>query len=198
MNLKKYLFVLTVLCFLYACNEESYIPKPKAYHRIIFPEKQYQASNLENCPFAFQMPKYASISQDNPYFKQDVNDPCWMDISFDGMNGKIHLSYKEINEKTTLPNLIEDAYKLTAKHIQKAEFIDDQTFHRGNVHGILYDVGGDAASAIQFFMTDSTNHFLRGALYFKTRPNYDSIRPVIDFIKVDIDKMIDTFEWKNR
>lgn len=197
MSFKSIISVFALLVVFAACgNEENYIPKPKAYHRLIFPEKSYENSNLENCPFAFEMPKYASFTKDTLYFNQAASDPCWMDIAFDGMNGKIHLSYKAINEKTTFPKLLEDTYKLTSKHVQKAEFIDDQVFHRGDVHGLLYDVGGDAASAIQFFVTDSTNHFLRGALYFQSRPNYDSIRPVVDFIKVDIEKMLNTFEWK--
>ncbi len=195
MNIRILLAIFS-LVIISACGEENYIPKPKAYHRLMLPEKQYQKAQIPDCPFEFDIPQYASITKDTLFFNQPPSDPCWMDISFKGMNGKIHISYKEIGNQNKLPKLIEDAYKLTAKHIRKAEFIDDRIFHKDDVHGLIYDVGGDAASAVQFFLTDSTTHFLRGALYFQSKPNYDSIRPVVDFIKTDIQQMIDTFEWK--
>lgn len=196
MNKLKY-FVFTIFSVLVITGcQADYIPKPKAYHRLILPQKKYVPFGNKNCPFSFEIPAYASTAKDTLFFGQAPSDPCWMDISFNSMNGKIHLSYKNVGQKNTLEKLLEDTYKLTSKHVRKADFIDEQVFHNNDTHGLLYDVGGDAASPLQFFVTDSTQHFLRGALYFQTQPNYDSILPVVDFIKEDVLHLMETFEWE--
>lgn len=120
-----------------------------------------------------------------------------MDLDFNTIGAKMHLSYKEVSSRKALAKLIEDDYKLTAKHMKKAEYIDKREIATENgVYGLFADVGGDAASHMQFFVTDSSRHFLRGSLYFNTTPNFDSIRPAIQFIKTDILEMIGSFEWK--
>jgi len=108
------------------------------------------------------------------------------------------LSYKEINGANSLAKLIDDSHRLTFKHTIKADFIDENILHtENNVSGILFDVGGNAASALQFYVTDSSKHFLRGSLYFYNTPNADSIAPVVKFIRPDVIKLIETLKWKN-
>jgi len=196
MKVPKYLQFIFIVALFFAACQADYIPKPKAYHRLILPQKKYVPFGNEGCPFTFEIPIYASTTRDTLFFGQAPSDPCWMDISLNSMKGKIHMSYKHIGEQNDLAKLLEDTYKLTSKHVRKADFIDEQVFHNNNAHGLLYDVGGDAASPIQFFVTDSTEHFLRGALYFQTPPNYDSILPVVDFIKEDVLHLMKTFEWE--
>lgn len=181
-----------------AC-ERTYVPKPRAYPRIIYPEKSYQHWQNEACPLAFDYPKYAKVVRDSMFFEEKIDNPCWFNIVFPDFGATIHCSYKSISDKNNLVKLLEDAHKLTAKHIIKAEYIDEQLIQKPqqHVYGLFSDVGGNAASSVQFYLTDSTEHFLRGALYFSAAPNYDSLRPVIDFLKTDIFYFFDTFTWNN-
>ena len=112
------------------------------------------------------------------------------------MGGKIYLSYKQIGPNQTLAKLLEDSYQMSHYHTKRADYINEPEFHTANnVHGIYYDVGGNAASAFQFYATDSTKHFLRGALYFDTTPNVDSLKPVNQFLRADIEHLIQTLKW---
>jgi len=179
------------------CNQ-NYTPKPKAYHKIELPEKAYQQISTKDCPFTFEHPKYSIIKKDSLFFNEAIESPCWLDIDFETLNGVIHLSYKNINSENDFADFVDDAHKMTYKHTTKAESIDAiQVETKNNIGGLIYEVGGDAASAIQFFLTDTNQHFLRGALYFKNTPNADSIAPVINFVKVDMMHLIETFKWDN-
>jgi len=179
------------------CNND-YTPKPKAYHKLELPSKAYQETTISNCPFTFEQPQYSKIVKDSLFFEETVKSPCWLDINFESLNGVIHLSYKTINNKNDFAEYVDDAHKMTYKHITKAESIDEKrVVTENNVGGLIYEVGGDAASAIQFFLTDTNQHFIRGALYFKNTPNADSIAPVVNFVKADMMHLIETFKWDN-
>jgi gliding motility-associated lipoprotein GldD len=191
MNFKLYFFLLLPVMFLHSCQED-FSPKPRGYFRIDVPEKSYRTFDGD-CPFAFEYPSYAEIEPETGA----NSEPCWMNLDFGKFQGKIHLSYKNI--KGDADRHIEQTRQLTYKHISKATDIRENTIMNSEqkVYGILYEVKGDAASPMQFFLTDSTRHFVRGALYFNAPPNSDSIAPVLNFIRQDIDKMINSFEWKN-
>ncbi len=183
--------------FLVSCNS-AYTPKPRGYYKITFPEKGYQHFNNGACPFTFDYPKYGVINRDTIFLDTLPDNPCWFNITFPTLNGNLYLSYKEINRENSLNNLIEDAHKMTFKHAVKADFIDENYLSTPNhVYGIYYEVGGNAASALQFFITDSIKHFLRGSLYFYNTPNADSIAPVLSFIKPDVMKLIKTLKWQD-
>lgn len=176
--------------------DSPYPPKPKGFFRIDLPEKSYREFTSDVCPFRFQYPVYADIVRDSLFFDKAPENPCWLNIDFKELGGKIHLSYKEINEKNSLEKLIEDAHKLTFKHTSKADFIDENIVENGKgASGILFEVGGNAASNAQFFLTDSAHHFIRGSLYFSSTPNEDSLAPVIRFVKEDMMLMMQSFEW---
>ena len=184
------------ILFFSSC-EESYTPKPRGYFRLELPEKEYRHFLPEDCPFRFDYPAYVEIARDSIFFDEPTENPCWMNTDFKTLGGKIHLSYKEINEKNTLRKLLEDSHKLTFKHTSKAQYIDEGVINNGkDVSGILYEIGGNAASNAQFFLTDSVNHYIRGALYFSNVPNEDSLAPVIKFVKEDMRRMFDSFEWR--
>lgn len=175
-----------------ACSEDSYTPKPRSYHRIDFPEKTYQKYQ-DVCPFSFEYPEYSSISKD----LKSHSEPCWMNVVFPDYQGVIHISYKTINKQQDLADYIDDSHTMVYKHTVKAESIRETRYDDPgrNVHGILYDIGGNAASSVQFFITDSTMHFLRGSLYIETEPNRDSLAPVINFFKQDIIHLMETLTW---
>ncbi len=179
-----------------SCNQE-YSPKPKAYPRVVFPERKYELFQPKDCPYQFEKPVYANAVEDTTYFDKNLKGNCWYNIEFTDFNGTLNLTYKPLNKNQKLEQLVEDAHKLSFKHSKKADYIDEvQILNPNGVRGLLYEVGGDAASNVQFYLTDSAHHFVRGALYFNNTPNADSMRPVIDFVKEDLRFMLKSFQWK--
>lgn len=185
----------TVVCLLPSCGEdddETIAPKPRAYFRLAFPEKKYVTYDSV-CPFTFDVPVYSKIEKDKNYRAE----PCWLNMEFPSLNGTLHLTYHPLNGD--INEYLEETNELASKHQIKASGIEEKLVSKDSskVYGLIYEIGGNAASSIQFFLTDSTNHFIRGALYFNAAPNTDSIAPVVDFVRKDIYHMIETFEWKN-
>ncbi len=193
-SMRKVLLPVLIILFFAACgNNHDYSPKPRGYYRIVFPEKAYQPY-ISNCPFTFQYPKYAVIEPDK---KPDAK-PCWLNMQFKQFNGTLHLSYEHILSKKEFNELVEDAHKLSFKHSIKATSIDEGViaYPDRKVYGIYYTIEGNAASSVQFYLTDSTKNYIRGALYFNSEPRLDSIQPVLTFVKKDVDRMIKSFRWK--
>ena len=195
MNKWKFVFLLFTCIGFYACNS-PFTPKSTGYFRIAFPEKKYQLFNEAGYPYSFEYPVYATISKDSTYFNETTENPWWINIEFPQFNGRVYVSYKQIGQNQ-LDKLLNDAFNLTNKQSVKASSIEDSTINTtNNIHGMFFKVNGDVATANQFFLTDSTHHFLRGALYFDTTPNQDSLRPVNKFLVEDLMHLINTFKWK--
>jgi gliding motility-associated lipoprotein GldD len=187
------IILIALFCFAACTGNHDYSPKPRGYFRIIFPKKEYQQYD-GGCPISFVYPKYAKIEPD----KNADAKPCWLNMQFPQFGGTLHLSYEHINSKKEFDELVEDAHKLSFKHTVKATGIDRGviTYPDRSVYGIYYTIDGNAASAVQFFLTDSTKNYIRGALYFNTEPRLDSIQPVLNFVKQDVNVMIKSFRWK--
>lgn len=212
--MRRFTVCLAILVlFLFSCNS-NYTPKPKGYFNIDFPQHQYQSFNQQNYPYIFEYPVYSDIVKDSAYFDTDPDNPYWINVDFPRFNAKIYLSYKTIGGKSifkvktdngfkdsssinTFDNLRNDAYKITFKHTTKATSIEDSAFVTPNgLGGVFFKVGGNAATGKQFFVTDTTKHFLRGALYFNDTPNEDSLNIVYNFIQQDMQHMINTLKWR--
>ena len=192
LNLLVYILMLIVVFSSCSGNDEFYAPKPRGYFRIDLPEKEYIMADTI-FPFKFQYPKYAFIN-----IIDNQNNKNWFNLSFPDVKGKLHFSYKEINDN--LYQYTEDTYNFVYKHVPKAEEIsyEEIKIPEKRVFSLIYYIEGvDAASPIQFYITDSTKNFIRGALYFEHIPNNDSIAPIIEFINEDIINLIETWEWKN-
>jgi len=174
-----------------ACDR-AYTPKPSGYIRVDYPEKRYVLYD-EQPGYRFEIPSYAKVESERI---RGGAHPGWLNLEIPSLNGKVHLSYKPVDGN--LNNLITDCREMAYKHTVKADGIEEIPFiNRENKQfGMVYDLSGDVASAVQFFITDSTTHFLRGSLYFYCPPNRDSLRPVIDFMRKDIMHLIETTEWK--
>jgi len=187
-----------LLCFLIiSCRPETYIPKPRGYYLIETPPHTYQHFDQPGFPYSFDYPTYATIIRDTSYFGEKPENPYWLYIDFPTLGGRIYLSYKQITAKQPLGKLLEDAHKLSFFHDKRADFIHDSAFQlQNNVYGIAFNVGGDAASAYQFIATDTVKHWIRAALYFDVTPNADSLKPVNNFLKVDMEHMLRTLRWK--
>lgn len=188
--------VIIMIVFLFSC-QANYTPKPRGYFRIIFPEKKYEIFNEPGYPYTFEYPTYAHIVKDTSFFNKKPENPWWINVVFPDFNGKIYISYKIIGKKYSLEQLINDAYTMTYKNTVKADAIIPEMFQTPHhVSGIFYNVTGNAATAKQFFATDSTQHFLRGALYFYSTPNADSLKPVVQFVQKDMWHLLETLKWK--
>lgn len=194
----KPIFKLLILCIsimvFASCGDdedEVFIPKPKGFPRIYFPEKSYRMYD-SLCPYSFEIPTYSFINND----KHKGADPCWININFPKYNAQIHLSYKSVTNN--LDTFLSDSRDFAIKHQIKATGLDETIIIRDSskVYGLVYDIGGNTASNVQFYLTDSTHHFMRGALYFNVVPNIDSLKIVVDYLRKDIIHMIQTFEWK--
>lgn len=192
------LFCLLCLAVMIAsCSPESFTPKPRGYARLDTPQHSYQLFDRAGFPYAFEYPVYGHISQDSDVAVMKPDNPYWLNIHFPELGGTFYLSYKPINARQSLDVLLNESHDMSFWHVKRADYINTPVFHTpNNAHGILYDVGGNAASAYQFFATDSARHFIRGALYFNVTPNADSLKPVTDFLYRDMQHLINTLRWK--
>ena len=185
---------LIIILFCFGCNNDAITPKPTAYPRLDLPVQKYQKMAAD-CPYTFDVSTIANITH-----APQANAPAyWYNINYANQQAVIYLTYKPLSSKLELIRATEDAHKLTFKHTVKASAIEESFINKkeNRVYGILYDVAGNAASPIQFFVTDSNRHFLSAALYFNASPNADSIAPVVQYFKQDIMQLIDSFEWRN-
>lgn len=201
------------LCFVFSCNS-TYTSKQQGYFKIDFPKHQYVKFDNPDFPYSFEYPVYARVVRDSSYFDSTTQNPFWINIDFPLFNGKIFISYKIIGGtsvykvktpsgykdslgKNTLENMVNDSYNLTYKNDIKAYSIEDSMMKTPNdISGIFFRLGGSVATAKQFFLTDTTHNFLRGALYFDATPNEDSLRPVNAFLQEDMKHLINTLRWK--
>lgn len=175
------LLALTVV----SCKNDV-VPKPSSFLRLDYPEAKYV--NFENtCPFAFQINEDAVIKGEKE---------CGFAITYPKMKATIYLTYKPVNGN--IDKLLRDAQKLTYEHVIKADDILEQPYlnPQKKVYGMFYQVDGNAATNSQFYVTDSTKHFLIGSMYFYAKPNFDSIMPAASYVKNDMQRLMETLKWK--
>ena len=187
-------FIVSVI----GCKEVP-VPKPKGFFRIDMPECEYTTFNAiknsdYNLPFSFEYPAFGKLN----FNEEFENEKGWFNIEFPAYKASLYLTYKDINHN--FDELMEQTYKMNIKnHISRADAIGEIQFvnDSAKVYGILYDLKGNVATAVQFYMTDSSKHFLRGALYFQATPNADSLEPVVNYFREDIITLIETLKWEN-
>ncbi|MCB0667774.1 MAG: hypothetical protein KDC80_18225 [Saprospiraceae bacterium] len=177
-------------------NNMSTLPKPRAFPRIEFPERNYIPFDENYCHFTFEMPAYTEVEQDTAFFDDKPIDPCWFNLYYPAFDCRIYFSYYPISSENPFEKLNKDAFNLAMEHNKKATYIDEVKFEKPNdVSGFIFDLEGPVATPFQFYMTDSTKHFLRGALYFQTQIRPDSLAPLYEFVKQDVSHIINTFTW---
>ena len=195
----KYFLCLIGLCIiLTSCEEESAIaPKPRGYPKVIYPEKIYQNFEEGYCQFTFEYPQYANIQQDKDFFEEKPKDPCWFDVLIPNFDARIHFTYTPLSKTFNLDKLKTDAFTMVEKHNIKAKYIEEiPVKNKYGASGFLFNLEGEAASPCQFYLTDSTQHFVRGSLYFNTQARPDSLAPITKFLKKDIEHIIGTMKWR--
>ena len=181
------------LVIAFSCDRQpNPLPKPRGYFRIDLPEKAYvKVDTIEK--YSFECPEYAYITHD----RYSPNEKNWVNIEMPQFKGSIHLTHKPVDGN--LADYLEDVHTMVTKHLQKANGVRDSLIfnEEHNVYGLFIEMDGKGvATPMQFYLTDSTRNFVRGALYFNFKPDNDSMQPVINFIRDDIDHLINTFEWK--
>ena len=208
--------LLFVAALLFSCNS-TYTSKKTGYFKIDFPQKKYDTFQRPGFPFSFEYPVYAKVLQDSTYFDSSPENPYWINIDFPQFNGRIFLSYKIVGGNAMykvkqsdgkykdstginhFDNMVSDAFNLTNKNQSVAGSIKDSLVHTPKgLTGVFFKVGGNAATPMQFFLSDTSRNFIRGALYFAVTPNIDSMKPVYDFFEIDIRHLINTFKWTNK
>lgn len=190
--MRKFLYLLfTVFLLLAFSCKKDYIPKPHGFFRISFQEKSYHKLDSTALPYRFDIPGYSKAVPDN----DRLAEPFWINLKVPAHKAEVNISYKKVDNN--LAQLMEDSRTLAYKHSIKADAINERVFVNPakKVYGTIYLIEGNAASPLQFYLTDSTRHFLRGALYIREVPNIDSLRPVIDFLTPDVIRLIETTEW---
>lgn len=178
--------VLILLILTMVSCKDDVLPKPASFLRLDYPEARYV--NFENdCPFTFEMNEGATIKGEKD---------CGFAITYPKMKATIYLTYKPVNGD--IVKLLKDAQKLTYEHVIKADDILEQPYlnPQKKVYGMFYQVDGNAATNSQFYVTDSTKHFITGSVYFYAKPNFDSVMPAASYIKNDMQKLMETLKWK--
>lgn len=190
-------FTVLVMVVFTACNS-PYTPKPKTYPSIHFPEQTYQRYVSDICPMSFDVPVYGTVERDSLYFDRELQDDCWLNVRIPRFKATLHLSYKQLEQRYDLDQLVEEAFKLTYRHVERADFIQPKMLQTDDeVIGIWYDLGGNSASNAQFYVTDTAQHFIRAALYLRERPNIDSLAPIVEFVKSDFEHLVRSIEWED-
>lgn len=178
--------ILILLC---SCKEPLGLPKPRAYPRVEYPERVYTVYDTMGCPFTFQYPEYGEI--------KIKDEKCWFDVFMPVFNARLHCSYLPVNNREEFDDLIIDAFEIAKRINDRANYMEESRIEMENgISGLMLEWSGPAASPVHFFLTDTTQHFFKAALYFDSRVQPDSLAPITDFIKEDIRHMISTFEWK--
>ena len=198
--MKQSFLLSLVFLFALSCKDNSIlVPKPRTYPRIEFPEKTYVPFDNPDCPFKMRIPEYGVYLKDSLKIDYEKSFDCWFDLYYNQLNTYIHFSYVDFDTRARFDELVVDAFEMADKHNVKASYRDEMrlSFPEKSVYGLVFEIDGPVASPIQFFLTDSTTHFLRGSLYFKDIVNRDSIQPVFEFVKEDFEILFESFNWKN-
>ena len=183
--------ILNLLLFACASCSNNYTPRPYGYYRITTPDTAYVDFN-SSFPYTFALSRNAVVQP-----RTDVSEPYWINIYYPALDATIYCSYKPVNDN--LRELTNDALEFVYRNASFATAIPEQEYAHpeASVYGVLFDLEGNTASSCQFFVTDSTRHFFRASVYCNCPPNADSLAPVYNYLRTDIIKMVETFEWTN-
>jgi gliding motility-associated lipoprotein GldD len=186
------LFAFFFVC-VWSCSGPEYTPKPKGYNRIDLPTKEYQTLQ-EKYPYRFEYSKHAIIRPDSG----KNAELYWIHILYPKFKASIQITYKSVQQDPKFfTEFVNDSHKLTGKHMIKAYSVEDRILKTPlGKTAVVSELEGEVPSQFQFYISDSTRHFVRGALYFRTATKNDSLAPVIEFIKEDIIRMLNTFKWE--
>ncbi len=189
--MQKFTYIISILfLFLIAGCSEKYSPRPKGYFRIDLPQAEYKQLP-DSFPYSFKISNQAKIENEI----SRISRRYWINIVYPHLNASIHVSYYPVTNN--LQQLLDDTHDLAYKHTIKADAIEENIINKPEkkVYGTFYKIEGNTANNLQFYLTDSSKHYFRAALYFNSEPNIDSIQPVLKYLENDMNKLIETFSW---
>lgn len=180
-----------------SCKEEkAAVPKPHSYPRIEFDEKSYTSFVQPDCPVKFEYPNITLVDKKKFFFNEEPDNECWFNIRYPAYNATIYFTYYKIGKDATLEELIDDAFTLASKHNDKANSREEASFeNKQGLTGIIFEIGGPVASPVQFYVTDNSENFLRGSLYFDESNVTDSLDIVVDYILEDVNTILATAQF---
>ncbi len=189
---EKGFYILSILALMLLSCSRPVAPKPYGYYRITLPEHSYQLFEQNSYPYSFLYSSSATIQ-----LVQYENERYWINIVYPTLNASIHCSYKPV--RGNLRQLTDDAWEFVFNHAIKASAIPEHAYENpeARTYGVFCELKGNTASPMQFFLTDSTRHFFRGAVYFNCVPNQDSLAPVIEYMQEDVLNLIETLRWNS-
>jgi len=185
------------LLLISSCTEEGQTPKPRVYPKVEYPTGEYQTYTSDDCPFQFEIPDYVEILR-NPKYKQ-FNPPhdCWFNISYPMFQAQLYCSYAPLEGKEDFNNFKTDAYDIVDQINRRSDYMEEYRYNNKNgVGGVIFDFSGPAASPMQAFLSDSSQHFFKIALYYDTQNKPDSLGPISSFIKEDMFHLLESFQWQ--
>src|SRR5690606_23734827 len=190
------LFTLFIGC--HADEGTGVSPKPRMYPYVKLPAHKYEmVTEKSDCGFTFRKSVYAISDERSKFFDEDLQNDCWFDLKYKDLNANVHFTYYSIGPEHTYDALTNESFRMVYEHSSVASSIQEESLMKdGGKSGMSFYLRGPVASPYQFFLTDTTNHFLRAALYFDARPNPDSIAPVLNYIHADMDTLIKSLQWQ--
>ncbi|MEL6390450.1 MAG: hypothetical protein AAFQ02_09825 [Bacteroidota bacterium] len=181
------------LGLLVSCDHDPVLtPKKRMYPRLELPDAVYNRADIQTCPFSWALPVGTEIGLQT----DQGGNRCWFDVHWPALNATLHCSYYPIDEDHSLSSLVDDAYEMVSKHNVKAYFREEDPITNAEHNGLLFSIAGPVASPHQFFITDENNHFLRGSLYFDKKVVSDSVAPIVDYLRSDMDQMLSSLTFK--
>lgn len=187
----KRFFPLAFLVLLCLACESNWLPKPPGYNRIELPRHEYQRLE-QGYPYQLDFSTYSRVEADS----FNLGEKEWINLNYKEFGAKVHLTYKKIDQSTDFKTLSNDAFNLTAKHQIKAYGIKEAILLTPNGYvAVVAELSGEVPTQFQFFVTDSTSSFLRGAVYFNSALKNDSLAPIIEYIKLDMAHLINSVNF---
>jgi len=186
-----------IIGFLFgACGEDTPTPKPRIYPRVEYPRGEWTSFEDSNCPFSFEYPDYVEVKRSETYARMNPVHPCWFNLVYPMFNAEIYCSYVPVNSRAEFDEVRMDAFEIIDQINKRSDYMEEIPFRNPQgVSGLVFDFSGPAASPFQFYLTDTSQHFFKGALYFNTQVRPDSLAPVAEFVKQDLERMMMSFHW---
>lgn len=181
-----------------SCGEEGSTPKPRVFPKVEYPSGELVQFTKEECPFTFLMPDYVEVEQNSDYAKLNPLHPCWFNLHYPMFQAEVYCSYAPISSRADYERLKKDAFDIIDQINKRSDYMEEYRYqNKHGVGGVVFDFEGPAASPLHFYLTDTSDHFFKASLYYNTQVRPDSLAPITEFIKEDIDELLGSFRWAN-
>ncbi len=198
MKISLWCALLVISISLIACTETLEVPKPRTYPKITLPEHQYKMSQPPHCPFAFKKNSYCVIDDKERPMLEEKFDDCWFNLYYPELKSDVFFTYVPIHSRKDYDKYVNDSYRIVNQVNKRSDYTDEKAFiNKYGTSGVRFEFKGNAASPFQFYASDTSQHFVRAALYLNTKVDADSLAPIIQWLEEDMNKIIESFHWKD-